>query len=698
MLRGFVFVLCLIGMLQGACWSKSLDRAVEAYYQGQYSKTIDLLTSENDTVQGRLLLASSYLKNGQPVMAQKILSAIQPMPAIAVPYARLLRFQIAKQTPSFSAESVADLFPKGAIESAVDAQMMLEWADRNEEVGLFEQAKKQYFLVAGSKISAGGLRLEAWQALVKLGLQTNDRDTTLKYAQKCLALQGFAPEILTMMETISATFPDEDMVAPLMESEKQAFTWLTLLMQKRHYKELVNYVNQYLNKWPSSSNLNAVRLMLAMGNYYMYEFDKAFDAFDAIVLSASDRELVAKAVFYQARCHERRRRVDLALGLYARLAADYPRTQVTALGYYYWIKLLASQKQLGRVAEVERQFQDRCSRSSYYHKWVWEQVTEILKKGEYDKAYTKLASIDVGVDDEDDSLSPFILLWKVKLEKRLGITSDTADLCLKHYPLSYAAYRIISDQSPDAFASFQSAFAAKWANSPYTVSTRVSFLTEAGFGDLVVRDYEDRLGNLLHSRKQTAYELMWMYTRMGSYGKAKSVGATYFPLSKNDVPGDILRLLFPQAYLEEVTQSSSEFGVEPSFIHAVIRAESAYYQKARSRVGAMGLMQIMPSTAEGIASKLGDPWTGPDPVLDPAKNIRYGTYYLSTLKKRFPGNQAYVLSGYNAGPGITKQWQTQFNTTDPDVVILKIPYAETQGYVLKVLSYYWVYKILFGIL
>jgi soluble lytic murein transglycosylase len=90
--------------------------------------------------------------------------------------------------------------------------------------------------------------------------------------------------------------------------------------------------------------------------------------------------------------------------------------------------------------------------------------------------------------------------------------------------------------------------------------------------------------------------------------------------------------------------------VSPETILAVIRIESAFDVEATSEAGAVGLMQLLPSTAEEIARELGIEWAGEETLRDPAANIRMGTYYLAKLLGQFD-NLAAALAAYNEGPG-----------------------------------------------
>lgn len=109
-------------------------------------------------------------------------------------------------------------------------------------------------------------------------------------------------------------------------------------------------------------------------------------------------------------------------------------------------------------------------------------------------------------------------------------------------------------------------------------------------------------------------------------------------------------------------------GVDPKLVHAVIRAESGYNANATSNKGAMGLMQLIPATAQRY---------GVNDSYDPRQNIEGGTRYLRDLLKMFNGNMELALAGYNAGENAVVRAGNRIP-----------PYAETQAYVPKVLHFY----------
>ena len=120
-----------------------------------------------------------------------------------------------------------------------------------------------------------------------------------------------------------------------------------------------------------------------------------------------------------------------------------------------------------------------------------------------------------------------------------------------------------------------------------------------------------------------------------------------------------------------ITKYADKNGLDEDFVKAVINQESGFNPNATSHCGAMGLMQLMPSTAQGLGVKN---------AYDAEQNIEGGTKYLKGLMDRFGNDKQLALAAYNAGPNAVKKYGGI------------PPYAETQNYVKKVLSKYDSYK------
>ena len=105
-----------------------------------------------------------------------------------------------------------------------------------------------------------------------------------------------------------------------------------------------------------------------------------------------------------------------------------------------------------------------------------------------------------------------------------------------------------------------------------------------------------------------------------------------------------------RATAQAIDEEARLNALDVELILAVMHTESAYHNFARSHVGALGLMQIMPATGEMLARRHGLPWNGPETLFDPVTNVRLGCRYLAFLRERY-GRIDAALAAYNWGPG-----------------------------------------------
>lgn len=153
-----------------------------------------------------------------------------------------------------------------------------------------------------------------------------------------------------------------------------------------------------------------------------------------------------------------------------------------------------------------------------------------------------------------------------------------------------------------------------------------------------------------------------------------------------------LSIRFPVLYTNTIKQRASEAGISPEWTFAVIRQESAFWQEARSPVGALGYMQLMPATAREVAKSLGMRLSNNMQILQPDTNIRLGTTYLGKLQRQLDGNIVLATAAYNAGAGRARKWQPRDTPMPGDIWIETIPFTETRDYVKNVMTYQAIYQ------
>ncbi len=155
---------------------------------------------------------------------------------------------------------------------------------------------------------------------------------------------------------------------------------------------------------------------------------------------------------------------------------------------------------------------------------------------------------------------------------------------------------------------------------------------------------------------------------------------------------DDLGVRFPLLYRDVIAANAGRNRIAEEWVYGVIRQESAFAPDARSSVGALGLMQLMPKTARRLGKSLNLRVGGASSVMEVDTNIRLGTAYLRQILDESGGNPVLATASYNAGPHRVRQWLPTDSAVDADVWIEIIPFKETRNFVKNVLAFTAVYE------
>lgn len=150
-------------------------------------------------------------------------------------------------------------------------------------------------------------------------------------------------------------------------------------------------------------------------------------------------------------------------------------------------------------------------------------------------------------------------------------------------------------------------------------------------------------------------------------------------------------LRFPRPHARHLEAEAKKNGLDPAWVAALIRAESAWIADARSHANARGLMQLLPSTAKREARRLGIAWGGDAALYQPRGNITLGTAHLAQMLAKHGGKPYLATAAYNAGPTPIARWLQQRPPVDVDLWIETIPYRETRDYVSRILAFSVIY-------
>ncbi|UCH79911.1 MAG: transglycosylase SLT domain-containing protein [Nitrospiraceae bacterium] len=204
----------------------------------------------------------------------------------------------------------------------------------------------------------------------------------------------------------------------------------------------------------------------------------------------------------------------------------------------------------------------------------------------------------------------------------------------------------------------------------------------------------DAADEIIYAMKKadTDEEILYLINMAASLGKYKEAIYHAEPRQKEEY----LPYSYPLAYWDIIQEAADPEKVEAHLVAAIIREESRFDPRAFSWAGAVGLMQLMPSTAKKISGENGIKIRNGQDLYDPRKNIFLGAQYLTNLIDEF-NDLPFAIMAYNAGKNIVNSWIEKYYNDDITEFIENIPYNETRRYIKKVLKSYWKYRSINGL-
>jgi soluble lytic murein transglycosylase len=228
---------------------------------------------------------------------------------------------------------------------------------------------------------------------------------------------------------------------------------------------------------------------------------------------------------------------------------------------------------------------------------------------------------------------------------------------------------------------------------------RLQILLKAGWFD----EAQLELGELLDPADPMTKALLSRYwaSAMG-YSRALKMMNQAWTLDPALQVTPLVKVVYPYEFKESVEQEAKKYSMEPALVFSLIRQESAFETRAVSTSNAMGLMQLIPPTAQEVANDLRlKNFNVRESPFQPPINIQMGTYYLNKMIRKFDGNVAWALAGYNAGPERFGRWVkarglANLKTSNPEdeTWMDDLPWSETNFYVKAILRNLLIYRSL----
>jgi soluble lytic murein transglycosylase len=429
-------------------------------------------------------------------------------------------------------------------------------------------------------------------------------------------------------------------------------------------------------------------------------------------VSERQPELKAQALLHQAEALRRSNRPSEGALLVDRLASQYPKSAWAEEALYDLAKELDKQ---GRTAEANAHFR-RLFTSYPSGRYAPEASYNLGYSAYKTKNYAEAARIlEQHLASYRYPQTKFIGeagFWAAKSEERLGKRARALalyDLVVERYRYGYHGY--VAKLRAAALRSSDPGLKAEMSwpelDSIRGNITYVEPINETDDGSHSIRvvktdDFEIiGLTDLAIKELNRAIEgaptsprlnlrLAQVYSRRGDNFQATLILRRGYPdiysYEESDLPREAWEIFFPMVAWDAIKQEARRYGIDPFIAAGLIRQESVFNPKAVSRVGARGLMQVMPATGQMISRRQGNGTITASDLHNPMLNIKLGMNYLSQMLGEFSRIE-YAAAAYNAGPGRARAWLKQRPGWDVEDWIEAIPFTETRGYVQGVLRY-----------
>lgn len=461
------------------------------------------------------------------------------------------------------------------------------------------------------------------------------------------------------------------------------------------YSELVKENNEFSDK---------ALLKTAVANIRLKKYEKAEKILKEY-LSKQGIKKEAEALYWYALSSVRQGREAGLLDAEKQLSSKFPRSDERAralilIGRYYDGK--NPEGALNAYRTVLDEFRESPSAEDAYWTLGW----TAYRSGRYDEAYENF-TIYQEVKPRGRLLSQFTY-WAARSAEKLGRFKEASDayesVCgnsTQTYYCLMAGQRLQYQKDPEGNIEENSSAPDPGAETGLTEGSPPVSEKEFLTGDARYRAAMELLGlgltreaaeevDLLAKRyskeKPALLEFAGLLYDAEDYYRALRIYRLHFSGVRQDK--EILSIAFPLKLVEMVKRKGpAAGGADPYLVAAVMREESHFNPNAVSPVGAMGLMQIMPSTGRFIAGELGKRGFRSNELLNPDINIELGSWYLGHLLKRFDNDIVLSIAGYNAGPNAAARWAGSL-PSELDEFIESIPYDETRAYTKRVLQSY----------
>lgn len=446
----------------------------------------------------------------------------------------------------------------------------------------------------------------------------------------------------------------------------------------------------------------------AQANKSLKNAEPAMNGYSWVVAQNCGDDLVARALYWKGRLLWQANKTEEAISIYDLLYKRFPTGRLSDDALSALWKIYEAKKDVNKTNEAYKNLL-KLQTGDMLFSTLWDKGYENYKKGNYKKAIEFFDEIIKRTPGEDEYY-PQALYWKARSLERTGSQKNQKTISpnqiyqrlVNEFPYSF--YSVLAHEKGKIKPNFTHP-------SPPALTATLSktFLDGLAVVDILKKDglnndaqsVLDYLTQIYPDQTHLAKTLVAeKWTSLDNPSNTLAFALDAFNISANEgvlkKDSPLAFALYPIAFPESTKFSYEKTRLPMGIIEGIMREESLFKTDIRSWAGAVGLMQLMPRTAQMMAQTMGLTNFSTQQLTDPQTNILLGSHFFKKMLDNYDGNLAYAIMAYNAGPGNVNKWIRSQGHQPLDEFIENCPFKETRGYVKRVLRSSFVYGQMFN--
>lgn len=420
-----------------------------------------------------------------------------------------------------------------------------------------------------------------------------------------------------------------------------------------------------------------------------------------------------RSLYGLGRWHFRNRRHEKSAELWRRLVETYPERSHADDALLYLGRISRRRGERDREKELLARALDDYPEGDMVAEFAWEYLERWIEERDWETFLARSESLALPEYDDEPHSQGRIAYFRGVASRQLERPEQARDEFERvwgRYPFSF--YGLLAhlrlremDAPPTELGGTAARRPPDWFFGRTPARSTVRLLADLGLWDAAADLVAGRANAGDNPETGTLWRLASLRLAAGDPVLAHETPRRRIPKPPWVAPerGRVYRwhVAYPAAFSQTVNAAAREMSrrrsgsVAPELVAALMREESGFRPKIVSWAGAVGLMQLMPATAEGLASVV-DGEVTPERLENPRVNVRIGTAYLASLAGRFDNHPAAIVAAYNAGGGAVSNWLGAGHPARVDLWVESIPYRQTRHYVKRLLGSYAAYQWLAG--